>query len=176
MVQCPHCFLTVLATAEGNCPACAESLTNTESKWATMKVFPATVLPSVCCVCNQPTTATRSVQLGRWNSELENGPQVGLGCLLTAMTLLNPIALLLRLVFLLTNAVLFLASKVIAAPAKSRQTVVIPICKECRDELRVIEDTDEYMTLRVARSYLEAMEQPLPIDSNPNPYVPPRMQ
>ena len=176
MIECPHCFLRVIPTRQGLCPACSESTKSQESKWTSISLYPSTTLPRFCCVCNEPTSVMRRIKIGDWDRELKREEQQnGLGCLFTAIAILNPLALLFRLVLLLAAFIVFVLQTLIKSRAAVSQLVRIPLCKRCRSQFQVIEDTKEYMRIRVARSYSERIGQSIPsISELDDPYAPPR--
>jgi hypothetical protein len=129
MIECPHCFLRVIPTREGLCPACSGSTKSPDSKWSSISICPSTTLPRFCCVCNEPTSFVRRVKIGDWDRELEREEkQNGLGCLFTAIAIFNPIALLFRLVLLLAAFIVFVVQALIKSKAAVSHVVRIPLC------------------------------------------------
>jgi hypothetical protein len=176
MIECPHCFLRVIPTREGLCPACSGSTKSPDSKWSSISICPSTTLPRFCCVCNEPTSFVRRVKIGDWDRELEREEkQNGLGCLFTAIAIFNPIALLFRLVLLLAAFIVFVVQALIKSKAAVSHVVRIPLCTRCKSHFQVIEDTKDYMRIRVARSYSERISQSIPsVSKLDDPYAPPR--
>ncbi len=98
LTECPHCLLRILPTENGRCPACGQR-TADESPWASLRVAPCTSLPLYCCICNEPTSRIRKIKIGSVDRELDREKkQDTLGCMLSAVAILNPLALALRLV------------------------------------------------------------------------------
>ena len=118
----------------------------------------------------------RRIKIGDWDRELKREEQQnGLGCLFTAIAIFNPIALLFRLVLLLAAFIVFALQILIKSRATVSQFVKIPLCKRCNSQFKVIEDTKDYMRIRVARSYSERIDQSIPgISELDDPYAPPR--
>ena len=56
--ECPHCFMRVVATANGECPACRRDMGDTSGSDATktsLSVALGAVLPPFCCDCANMT-------------------------------------------------------------------------------------------------------------------------
>jgi hypothetical protein len=64
-VQCPHCFRTVVASPEGDCPSCGRSVTDlraTDPDRATVEIAAGDRLPDVCCICGVYTDRRLAVR------------------------------------------------------------------------------------------------------------------
>lgn len=177
MRECPHCLLRIIPTAEATCPACSCSLKvrDEDLNWSSIRVTPSMHLPSFCCVCNAPTNRTTKMRIDDIDNSLEiKQTAPGLGCFSLLLSVLNPIALLVHLTFLVSAALAYFFSWLFRA-AIDKPVVRISLCRACRTQLHVIEVTASYVRIRVARSYLERFTQEqneyLP---NENPYTPPR--
>lgn len=65
ILECPHCFTTVMPNAAGECPSCRNDVrraANSDSAKTSLTVGHLVSLPAICCDCGRETMRTVSIR------------------------------------------------------------------------------------------------------------------
>jgi len=64
VTECPHCFLEVVASADGMCPNCQKDVNSVDAanlQRTTVLITPLSSFPAMCHLCNAPTKNVHSI-------------------------------------------------------------------------------------------------------------------
>jgi hypothetical protein len=161
MLDCPHCFRTVVPLASGQCPACRQN-TKEPGKFAdrvVLEVGEKSPLPDLCCHC--ATITRRSVRVSRTTAAGADGNRPG-----DAEDDTGGARLIVRLIF--GRLLMMLASAVVGGLSSqggggNRVTVQLRQCPDCARQGRVepIQVDFDYYRMRFAvhRRFAEHFQQ-----------------
>jgi hypothetical protein len=176
-MECPHCFLWIIPTVHGTCPACLESTDPGQRnlKWLPVTIHPTTTLPQYCCICDEPTSRVMTILLStqyadRHQETEQNDPSL----LWHLLSILNPIGFFIGMVF---HLLVFVANRAFEGAQKAARTksVHVPLCKKCTPELRIVDSSNQYLRIRVNRSFHSRLMGMITANSDrSDPFAPPR--
>ena len=143
VTECPHCFVEVVAAADGQCPNCQKNVNSVDaasSQRTTVLITPESSFPAHCHLCNAPTKRVHSIV--EWTAELvyEDDRFPALRWLLAAGT------------FVLLPFFWIMMGKVGGDRRAHNKTVLrVPTCPACNHpDIRVVESIAERNEFRIA--------------------------
>lgn len=89
MLDCPHCYVRVLASADGSCPSCGEDTRRpgVGPQRALLALLADEPLPERCLQCGHPTDRTTFVKYRR-EAEGDSAPSWFVALLMSALALM----------------------------------------------------------------------------------------